>query len=146
MREERERRRRTVAGRSSGGSGRKLKFASPFDDGSRHFGERANICRWIGGLKGRQIRTRVDSQGIGIASSEGENGRVIPFRDIGVGGVKIPVDFILVAREWGKNKNSWTGERRRRRGGGRSGRRRGGGRDRRRRKIFRRIHNMVFFL
>ena len=91
MREERARRHRTVAGRSSGGSGgsgRKLKFASPFDDGNRHFGERANICRWIGGLKGRQIRTLVDSQGIGIASSEGEIGRVIPFRDISIGGVK----------------------------------------------------------
>ncbi len=83
---------------------KKAEVRAPFDDGSRHFGERANICRWIGGLKGRQIWTRVDSQGIGIASSEGEKGRVIPFRDIGVGGVKIPVDFILVAREWGKDK------------------------------------------
>jgi hypothetical protein len=54
----------------------------------------------MGGLKGRQIWALVDGQGIGVASSEGEKGRVIPLRDISVGGVKIPVDFISVSREW----------------------------------------------
>ena len=99
-------------------------------------------------LKGGEIWAMVDGQGVGVMSSEGEKGRVIPLRDISLGGVKIPIDFILVARERGKDKNSWTGERRRRRGGGRSGRRRGGGREERRRrwKIFRRIHNIVFFV
>jgi hypothetical protein len=101
----------------------------------------------MGGLKGRQIWALVDGQGIGVASREGEKGRVIPLRDISVGGVKIPVDFINVSREWGENKNSWTGKRRRRRGGGRSGRRRGGGKEDRkwRLDIFRRIHIFFFF-
>ena len=145
--EKRLRRRQTAAGRSHGGSGRKHKRATPFDDGSRHLVERANNCSWIRSLKGCQIRALEDGQGIGIVSSEGEKGRIIPLRDIRSGGVKIPIDFILVARERGKDKNPWADERCRRRGGGRSSRRRGGGRKehRRRRKIFRRIHNILFF-
>jgi hypothetical protein len=97
-------------------------------------------------LKGCQIRALEDGQGIGIVSSKGEKGRVIPLRDISLGGVKIPIDFILVARERGKDKNPWTDERRRRRGGGRSNRRRSGEREerRRRRKILRRMY--IFFL
>jgi len=104
------------------------------------------MCSWIRSLEGCQIRALEDGQGIGIVSSDGEKGRIIPLRDISSGGVKIPIDFILVARERGKDKNPWTDERCRRRGGGRSSRRTGGGRDerRRRQKIFRRIHN--FFL
>jgi hypothetical protein len=98
-------------------------------------------------LKGCQIRALEDGEGIGIVSSEGEKGHIIPPRDISLGGVKIPIDFILVAWEQGKDKNQWTDERRRRRGGGRSSRSRGGEREecRRRRKIFRRIHNRLFF-
>ena len=145
--EKRLRRCRTAAGRSRGGSGRKHKRATPFDDGSRHLVERANKCSWIRSLKGGQIWALEDGQRIGIVSSEGEKGHVIPRRDISSGGVKIPIDFILVARERGKDKNPWADERCRRRGGGRSRRRRGGGRKecRRRRKIFRRIHNILFF-
>jgi len=99
-------------------------------------------------LKGGQIWALEDGQRIGIVSSEGEKGHVIPRRDISLGGVKIPIDVILVARERGKDKNPWTNDRRRCRGGGRSSRRRGGGRKerRRRRKIFRRIHNILVFL
>jgi hypothetical protein len=136
--EKRLRRRQTAAGRSRGGSGRKHKRATPFDDESRHFVERANKCSWIRSLKGCQIRALEDGQGIGIVSSEGEKGRVIPLRDISSGGVKNPINFILVARERGKDKNPWTDERRRRRGGGREERRR-------RRKIFRRIHNIYIY-
>ena len=137
---------RTTAGRSRGGGGRNQKRASPFDDGRRHFVERVNICSWIRSLKGCQIRALEDGQGIGIVSSEGEKGRIIPLRDIRSGGVKIPIDFIIVARKQGKDKNSWNDERRRHRGEGRSSRRRGGGREerRRRRKIFRWIHNIFF--
>ena len=99
-------------------------------------------------MKGCQIRALEDGKGIGIVSSEGKKGRIIPRRDISSGGVKIPIDFILVAWERGKDKNQWTDERRRRRGGGRSSRSRGGGRKerQRRQKIFRRIHNMFFFV
>ena len=77
-------------------------------------------------MKGCQIRALEDGKGIGIVSSEGKKGHKIPCRDISPGGVKIPIDFKLVARERGKDKNQWTNERRRRRGGGRSSRRRGG--------------------
>ena len=137
------RRRQTAAGRSRGGSGRKHKRASPFDDRSRHFVERANVCSWSRSLKGCQIRALEDGQGIGIVSGKGEKGRVIPLCDISSGGVKIPIDFILVAQERGKDKNPWTD-----RAGGRSSCLRGRGRGReerwRRRKIFRRIH--IFFL
>ena len=75
-------------------------------------------------------------------SREGEKGCVIPYREVSVGGVKIPIDVVLVAREGGKDKNSWTGKRRPRRGRGGSGRHRGRWMEerRRRRKIFRRIH------
>jgi hypothetical protein len=99
-------------------------------------------------LKGCQIQALEDGQGIGIVSSEGEKGRVIPLRGISLGGVEIPIDFILVARERGKDKNPWTDERRRRRGGGKSNRRRGGGREecRRRREILRRIHNIYIYI
>ncbi len=69
-------------------------------------------------MKGCQIQALEDGQGIGIVSSEGEKGRVIPFRDISVGGVIILVNFIPVPRERRKDKNTWTGERRHRRGGG----------------------------
>ncbi len=98
-------------------------------------------------MKGCQIRALEDGQGIGIVSSEGEKDRVIPLRDISLGGKEIPIDFILVARERGKDKNPWTNKRHRRRGEGKSNRRRGGGREerRRRREILRRIHN-IFFL
>ena len=48
----------------------------------------------------------VDGQGVGVMGREGEKGRLIPFRDISVGGVKIPIDFVLVDRERGKDKNS----------------------------------------
>ena len=128
--EKRLRRRQTAARRSRGGSGRKHKRATPFDDGSRHLVERANNCSWIRSLKGCQIRALEDGQVIGIVSSEGEKGRVIPLRDISSGGVKIPIDFILVARKRGKDKNPWTDERRRRRGrgGGQSPQGRGDGR------------------
>ena len=51
-------------------------------------------------------------------SREGEKGCVIPYRDVSVGGVKIPIDVVLVAREGGKDKNSWTSERRPCIGGG----------------------------
>jgi len=61
---------------------------------------------WIRSLKGCQIRALEDGQGIGIVSSEGEKGRIIPLRDISSGGVKIPIDFILVAREAGKGQKS----------------------------------------
>jgi hypothetical protein len=145
--EKRLRRCRTAAGRSRGGSGRNQKRASPCDDGRRHFVERANICSWIRSLKGCQIRALEDGQGIGIVSSEGEKGRTIPLCDISLGGVKIPINFILVARERGKEKKPWTNERRRHRGGVRRSRRGGGGREecRRRRKIFRKIHNFFYF-
>jgi hypothetical protein len=144
--EKRLRRHRTAAGRSRGGGRRNQKRASPFDDGRWHFVERANLGSWIRSLKCCQIRALEYGQGIGIVTSEGEKGRIIPRRDISSGGVKIPIDFILVARERGKDKNPWTNERRRRRGGGRSSRRRGGGREerRRRRTIFKRIHNYFF--
>ena len=72
-------------------------------------------------LKGGEIWAMVDGQGVGVMSRKGEKGRVIPLRDTSLGGVKIPIDFVLVAREQGKDKNSWTGERRHRRGGGGSG-------------------------
>ena len=95
MGEERVRRRRT-----NGGSGRKHELTAPCDEGSRHFGKRAYSCQWMGGLKGRQIWALVDGHWICVASRESEKGRVIPLRDISVGGVKIPVDFINVSREW----------------------------------------------
>jgi len=91
-------------------------------------------------LKGCQIRALEDGQGIGIVSSEGEKGHVIPFRDISVGGVIISVNFIPVPRERGKDKNTWTGKRRHRRGGGKSSRHRGGGR---KGSLFNKIH--IFF-
>ncbi len=62
-------------------------------------------------MKFRQIWALEDGEGIAIVSSEGEKGRVIPRRDISPGGVKIPIDFILVGRERGKDKNQWTDER-----------------------------------
>ena len=97
-------------------------------------------------MKGGQIRALEDGEGIGIVSSEGEEGRIIPRRDISPGGVKIPIDLVLVPRERGKDKNQWTGKRRRRRGGGRGSRSRGGVREerQRRRKIVRRIHIGLF--
>ena len=55
--------------------------------------------------KSRQIWALEDGEGIAIVSSEGEKGRIIPRRDISPGGVKIPIDFILVAREREKDKN-----------------------------------------
>ncbi len=94
-------------------------------------------------MEGCQIRALEDGQGIGIVSSEGEKGRVIPFRDISVGGLIISVNFIPVLRERGKDKNTWTGERRHRRGGGGSSRRRGG---ERKVSLFNRIHNIFFFV
>ena len=73
-------------------------------------------------MKGCQIQALEDGQGIGIVSSEGKKGCVIPFRDISVGGVIILVNFIPVPRERRKDKNTWTGERRHRIGrGGRKG-------------------------
>jgi hypothetical protein len=102
--------RRTVAGRSSGGSRRKLKLSSPYDEGSWNLGERANKCRRVRDLKFRKIWAMVDGQGVGVMSREGEKGCVVPYRDVSVGGVKIPIDVVLVAREGGKDKNSWTGE------------------------------------
>ena len=105
-------------GRSSGGSRRKLKLSSPYDEGSWNLGERANKCRRVRDLKFRKIWAMVDGQGVGVMSREGEKGCVIPYRDVSVGGVKIPIDVVLVSREGGKDKNCWTGERRPRRGGG----------------------------
>ena len=90
--------RRTVAGRSNGGSRRKLKLSSPFDDGSWNLGERANNCRRVRNFKLGEIWAMVDGQGVGVMSREGEKGCVIPSCDISVGGVKIPIDFVLVAR------------------------------------------------
>ena len=140
------RRRRPVKGRSSGGSGRKLKRTSPLNDGRRDFGERVNNRHRVRSLKGREIGAMMDGEGVGVMSSKGKKSRVIPHRDIHRRGVEVPIDVVLVARKGGKNKNLWTGERHCRRGGGRSIRRRGGGREerRRRRNILKRIHN--FFL
>ncbi len=108
--EKRLRGRRAAAGRSRGDGRRDQKRASPFDDGRRDFAERANSGSWIRSLKGGQIRALEDGKGIGIVSSEGEKGRIIPRRDISPGGVKIPIDLILVPRERGKDKNQWTGK------------------------------------
>ena len=140
------RRCRPVEGRSSGGSGRKLKLTSPINDGRRDFGERANNRRRVRSLKGRKIGTMMDGKGVGVMSGEGKKSRVIPHRDIRRRGVEVPINALLVAWKGGKNKNLGTGERRRRRGGGRSIRCRGEGREkhRRRQKIFKRIHNNFF--
>ena len=69
-------------------------------------------------MKFRKIWAMVDGQGVGVMSREGEKGCVVPYRDVSVGGVKIPIDVVLVSREGGKDKNCWTGARRPRRGGG----------------------------
>jgi hypothetical protein len=95
--EKRVRRQQTAAGRSRRGGRRNQKRTSPFDDGRRYFAEWANSGSWIRSLKGCQIRALEDGKGISIVSSEGEKGRIIPRRDISSGGVKIPIDFILVA-------------------------------------------------
>ena len=50
-------------------------------------------------------------------SREGDKGCVIPYVDVSVGGVIIPIDVVPVARKGGKDKNSWTGERHPRMGG-----------------------------
>ena len=124
-------------GRSSGGSGRKLKLTSLFNDGRRDFRERANNFRLIRSLKGRKIATMMDDKEVGIMSSEGKKSSIIPHCDIRRRGEEVPIDVVLVAWKGGKNKNLGTGERRRSRGGGRE-------ECRRRRKIFNRIH--IFFL
>ena len=95
-------------------------------------------------MKGRDIGAMVDGERVAVVSGEREKSRVVPLRDINLGGVKIPIDFIPDARKGRKDENLGTDERRRRRGGGRSNRR---GREerRRRRKILRRIHYILFF-
>ena len=130
-------------GRSSGGSGRKLKLTSPNNDGRRDFKERMNNRHRMRSLKGCKIGAMMDGEGVGVMSGKGKKSRVTPHRDIRRRGVEVPIDVVLVARKGGKNKNLGTGVRRRHRGGGRSIGRRGRGREERWRrwKIFNRIHN-----
>ena len=137
-------RRRPTGWRGRRGTRERLKLVSPLKNGRRDLGERANNHLRMRHLKGLDIRAMVDGERVAVVSGESEKSRIVPLRDINLGGVKIPIDFILDARKGGKDKNLGTDERRRRRGGGRSNRRRREER-RRRRKILRRIHNILFF-
>jgi hypothetical protein len=130
-------RRRTTGLRGRRGTRQRLKLVSPLKNGRRDLGERANNRRRMRHLKGRDIGAMVDGERVAVVSGESEKSRVVPLRDISLGGVKIPIDFKPDARKGGKDKNLGTDERRRRRGGERSTRRRGGGGEgrRRRRKI-----------
>ena len=122
---------------------------TPFDDGSRHLVERANKSSWIRSLKGGQIRALEDGQGMGIVSSEGEKGRVIPHRDISLGGVKIPTTSYLLPGSGERTKIlELTIDAAAEAGGGAAAAGAGGGKSAGgRRKIFRRIHNIrVFFV
>jgi hypothetical protein len=140
-------RRRTTGLRGRRGTRQRLKLVSPLKNGRRDLGERANNRRRMRHLKGRDIGAMVDGERVAVVSGESEKSRVVPLRDISLGGVKIPIDFIPDAQKGGKDENRRTDERRRRRGGGRSGRRRGGGKEDRkwRLDIFRRIHIFFFF-
>jgi hypothetical protein len=131
-------------GKRRRGTRQQLKLVSPLKNGRRDLGEKANNRRRMRHLKGRDIGAMVDGERVAVVSGEREKSRVVPLRDINLGGVKIPIDFIPDARKGRKDENLGTDERRRRRGGGRSNRR---GREerRRRRKILRRIHNIFFF-
>jgi hypothetical protein len=139
------RRRRPTGWRGGRGTRERLKLVSPLKNGRRDLRERANNRRRMRHLKGLDIGAMVDGERVAVVSGESEKSRIVPLRDINLGGVKIPIDFILDAREGGKDKNLGTDERRRRRGGGRSNRRRREER-RRRRKILRRIHNILLLL
>ena len=137
-------RRQTNGLRGRRGTRRRLKLVSPLKNGRRDLGERANNRRRMRHLKGLDIGAVVDGERVAVVSGESEKSRIVPRRDINLGRVKIPIDFILDARKGGKDENLGTDERRHRRGGGRSNRRRREER-RRRRKILRRIHNILFF-
>jgi hypothetical protein len=141
-------RRRTTGLRGRRGTRQRLKLVSPLKNGRRDLGERANNRQRMRHLKGCDIGAMVDGERVAVVSGESEKSRVVPLRDISLGGVKIPIDFIPDAQKGGKDENRRTDERRRRRGGGRSGRRRGGGKEDRkwRLDIFRSIHIIIFFL
>jgi hypothetical protein len=140
-------RRRTTGLRGRRGTRQRQKLVSPLKNGRRDLGERTNNRRRMRHLKGRDIEAMVEGERMAVVSGESEKSRVVPLRDISLGGVKLPIDFIPDARKGGKDENRGTDKRRHRRGGVGSNRRGGGvgkGR-RRRRKILRRIHNILFF-
>ena len=95
-----------------------MKLSSPYDEGSWNLRERTNKCRGVRDLKLRKIWAIVDGQGVGIMSREGDKGCVLPYVDVSVGRVIIPIDVVPVAREGGKDKNCWTDKRHPRMGGG----------------------------
>jgi len=126
------------------------KFVAPPKKGWRDLREGSNDRRRIRSLKGRDVRTMDDGNGITIVGGEAEKSRVIPLSDIRRGGVIIPIHFVGVPTKRGKNKYLGTSERHHRRGGGRRRRHRGGGRRRHRRgggegSVFKRIHSNDFF-
>ena len=95
----------------------------PSKDGRRDLGERANNCRRMRNLKGRDIGALVYGERVTVVSGKSEKSRVVPLGNVSCRRVKIPIHVKLVAQKRGKDKNLGTGERRRRRGGGRSVRR-----------------------
>jgi hypothetical protein len=126
------------------------KFVTPPKEGWRDLREGSNDRRRIRSLKGRDVRTMDDGNGITIVGGEAEKSRVIPLSDIRRGGVIIPIHVVGVPTKRGKNKYHGTSERHHRRGGGRIRRHGGGGRRRHRRgggegSVFKRIHSNDFF-
>ena len=126
---------------------RRLKLVSPLKNGRRDLGERANNCRRMRLLKGRNIGALVDGERVAVVSGESEKSCVVPLLDVSRRGVKILIDIVPVARKGGKDKNLGTGERSYHRGGGRSTRCRGGGREgcQSRQSVFNRIHHICSF-
>ncbi len=93
------------------------KFVAPPKKGWRDLREGSNDRRRIRSLKGRDVWTMDDGNGVTIVGGEAEKSRVIPLSDIRRGGVIIPIHVVGVPTKRGKNKYLGTSERHHRRGG-----------------------------
>ena len=116
-----------------------MKLMSPLKNGRRDLRERANNCRRMRNLKGRNIGALVDGGRVTVVSGESKKSRVAPLRNVSHRGVKILINVEPVAQKRGKGKKLGTEERSRRLGGGMSTRHRG-------RSVFNRIHNICYFI
>jgi hypothetical protein len=105
-------RRRTTGLRGRRGTRQRLKLVSPLKNGRRDLGERTNNRRRMRHLKGRDIGAMVEGERMVVVSGGSEKSRVVPLRDISLGGVNKPIDFIPDARKGGKDENRGTDKRR----------------------------------